>query len=142
MHEGDLQRHRRGNGRTPASGGFALSPVAWSVILVLPLLGSTNYRDAWKTVVSGYFRHAVLQDRARQLTEAGARHQRVVTIRSYPDAIEDKIREKFPQGLPATLRMYMLEKPPLMPPYDGTAAQNQKGYCQYYGVDSIIVEGH
>jgi len=132
----------RGNGRTPASGGFALSPVAWSVILVLPLLGSTNYRDAWKTVVSGYFRHAVLQDRARQLTEAGERHQRVVTIRSYPDAIEDKIREKFQHGLPATLRMYMLENPPLMYPYDGTAAQNQKGYCQYYGIDSIIVGGH
>jgi len=132
---------RRG-GRTVAAEGFPLSPAALSVMLALPLLASTNYRDAWKTVLSGYFRHAVFQDRARQLTDAGERHQRVVTIRSYPDAIEDKIRERLPHGLPETLRTYMLEKPPLMYPYDGTAAQNQKGYCQYYGIDSIIVGGH
>jgi hypothetical protein len=30
----------------------------------------------------------------------------------------------------------------LMVPFDGTAAQNQKGYCQYYGIDSIIVGRH
>jgi hypothetical protein len=132
----------RKGGRRPVGEGLKPAPTALSVMIVLLLLASTSYRDAWKTVLSGYFRHAVLQDRARQLSHAGERHQRVVTVRSYPEAIEDKIREKFPLGLPETLHSQILEKPPLMYPYDGTAAQNLKVYCQYYGIDSIIVGGH
>jgi len=117
----------------------AAVPVA---VLTLLLVASTNYRDAWKTVFAGYFVHAVAQDRDRQLTDAGKRHQHIVTLLSYPDAIGDKIHEMFPRGLPETAHELILQRPPLMLPYDGTAAENRKGYCIYYGIDSIIVGRH
>ena len=132
----------RKGGRMPAGEDLKPSPAAFMIMVFITLLASTNYRDAWKSVFSGYFRHAIFQDRDRQLTGAGERHQKIVTLPSYPEAMDDKIREKFPNGLSETLRRYLLEKPPLLYPYDGTARQNQKGYCGYYGIDSIIVRGH
>jgi len=132
----------RKGGRMAAGEDPRPSSAVLTIVVLLALFASTNYRDAWTTVLSGYFRHAVLQDRDRQLTDAGERHQGVVTVRSYPDAIEDKVRERLPRGLSETLRRYLQEKPRLMYPYDGTAVQNQKGYCRYYGIDSIIVGRH
>lgn len=132
----------RSGGRLPAGEGLRPSPVVLTLMLLLALLASTNYRDAWKSILSGYFRHAVFQDLDRQLTDAGERHQRIVTVLSYQEAIENKIRQRFPQGVPETLRSLILEKPPLMYPYDGTDPQNQKGTCLYYGIDSIIVGRH
>ena len=143
VRKGGWSRGDEGPPKQPADvRRLLLSPAVLVAVLALLLLASTNYRDAWKTVLSGYFRHAVARDRDRQLTEAGQRHEHIVTLLSYPDAIGDKVQMMFPHGLPETVREQIRQTPPLMIPYDGTAAENQEGYCSYYGIDSIIVGRH
>ena len=111
-----------------------------AALLVVLLLASTNYRDAWKTVLSGYFYHAVFVDRDRQLSQAVDRHHPVVvTLSTYPVAVEEKISQVFPHGIFETMHTLLLEKPPLMYIDDGAAAQHS-AYWVYYGVDSILIK--
>jgi len=128
----------RNGAAMPALGTIRLSPVLLTGLLTVLLLASVNYRDAWKTVVSGYFYHAVQVDRDRRLTEAGRQHEGTVTLPDYQEAEEDRIHEAFPHGVFETVHSLLLERPPLIYYYDG-AATRDPAYRLYYGLDSIIV---
>lgn len=120
-------------------GVFGLSPALLTAMAAILLLASVNYRDAWKTVLSGYFYHAVYADRDRQLAADGRRHLGTSLVLSYQEAREDKIRQVFPHGIFETVHTLLLEKPPLIYYYDG-AATRDRAYCLYYGLDSILVK--
>jgi hypothetical protein len=108
------------------------------VVLVAVMLASVNYSAAWKSVVSGYFYHAVLSQRDRQLTTAQEEHRRTAGILVYDSALEEKIRATFPHGVFSTVHAVLLEKPPLLPFYDG-AGNEDPFYLHFYGLDTIIL---
>jgi len=122
----------------PAPGALGLPPVLLTGVLVLLLFASVNYRDAWKTVLSGYFYHAVAVDRDRHLTAAGRRHDGVAIVPAYAEAVEDKIHQVFPHGIFESVNSLLLERPPLFYYYDGAAGKD-RAYRLYYGLDSIII---
>ncbi|WP_188934804.1 hypothetical protein [Puia dinghuensis] len=119
-------------------GALRLSPVLLTGMLAVLLLASVNYRDAWKTVLSGYFYHAVQVDRDRQLTLAGHRRAGVAVVASYEDAVEASVRQVFPHGVFETVHTLLVQKPPLLYYYDGAASQDH-AYRLYYGLDSIAI---
>jgi len=79
---GGIYRRAQGSGEQ-GLGLPLVSPVVLATMLLLALLSSINYRDAWQSVLSGYFHHAVARNRDRQLTGAGGRHERSVMLVSY-----------------------------------------------------------
>jgi hypothetical protein len=107
-------------------------------ILVAVVLSSVNYLSAWKSVVSGYFYHAVMADRDRQLRAAQTEHRHSVVLVSYDTALQEKINQVFPHGIFETVHDIMLQKPPLLFYYDG-AQTGEPSYAHFYGLDSIIL---
>jgi hypothetical protein len=114
------------------------SPGIQTAALIVLLLASINYADAWKSVGSGYFYHAVLSDRDHALKTAAAGHRRVATVVSYDSTLTEKIRETFPHGVPITALGWLTQKPTLLVFFDG-AADGDAAYAHFYGLDSIIV---
>jgi len=107
-------------------------------VFVICLLASVNYAEAWKSVASGYFYHAVMMDRDRVLKNAAAEHRRVAVIRSYDAALRDRIDRAFPHGVFTTVHALLVQKPSLLFFYDGAGA-GDRAYAHFYGLDSIIV---
>ena len=107
-------------------------------VLVAVTLASVNYLSAWKSVVSGYFYHAVLADRDRQLRTAQAQHRRSAVLVPYDTALQIKINQVFPHGIFETVHDLLLQKPPLLFYYDG-AGIGDPAYAHFYGLDSIIL---
>ena len=107
-------------------------------ILVAVVLASVNYLSAWKSVVSGYFYHAVIADRDRQLRAAQAEHRHTILLTAYDTALQEKINQVFPHGIFETVHDIMLQKPPLLFYYDG-AGTGDPSYAHFYGLDSIIL---
>lgn len=114
--------------------GVRLAPTLPMVIMVIVLVASVNYWAAWKSVFSGYFYHAVMTDRDRQLRTSGND-----TIIPYDEAVRDKLRQVFPHGVPGTVGELLLEKPSDLYFDDGAEAQDP-AYLKFYGVDSIILK--
>lgn len=109
------------------------------ILLICGLLASTSYLESWKSVVSGYFYHAVIEDRQALLLKAKENNQRVVAIKPYPAALQEKIHQVFPHGTFVTVNKILLE-PPRALFYINEAENPSKSYLDYYGLDSIIVE--
>lgn len=107
-------------------------------LLVCVLLASTNYGEAWKSVLSGYFYHAVMADRSRQLRAAAKEHRHSAIVLSYDAALNQEIDRAFPHGTFRTVRDLALQKPALLFFYDG-AGTGDPAYAHFYGLDSIIV---
>jgi hypothetical protein len=107
-------------------------------ILVAVTLASVNYLDAWKSAVSGYFYHAVIADRDRQLRTAQAAHRHSIELLPYNTVWRDKIRQTFPHGIFESVNILLLQKPPLLIYYDG-ASIGDPAYAHFYGLDSIIL---
>jgi hypothetical protein len=107
-------------------------------VLVAVTLASVNYVSAWKSVVSGYFYHAVLADRDLQLRAAQTEHRHSATLVVYDTALQIKIHQVFPHGIFETAHDILLQKPPLLFYYDG-AAIGDPVYAHFYGLDSIIL---
>ena len=107
-------------------------------ILVAVTLSSTNYLGAWKTVFSGYFYHAVLADRDRQLKTAGLEHQHSAVVLAYDLALQDKINAVFPNGVFKSVQTLLQERPAMLYFFDG-AGTGDRGYAHFYGLDSIIL---
>jgi hypothetical protein len=127
----------RGDNKLPAV--FPVIPATLRlIVLVAVMLASVNYSAAWKSVVSGYFYHAVLSQRDRQLTTSQEEHRRSVGLLVYDSALEEKIRATFPHGVFSTVHAVLLEKPPLLPFYDG-AGNEDPAYLYFYGLDTIIL---
>ncbi len=116
-----------------------LAHSAQAAILVALLMASVNYWEAWKSVFSGYFYHAVLIDRDRQLRAAAEHHSKTGTLAPYDEALKGKIRQTFPHGIFGSVNTILLEKPSLLYFYNGAEAQDQR-YLKYYGLDSIIIK--
>jgi hypothetical protein len=114
------------------------SPWVQLAVLIAVTLASVNYLSAWKSVVSGYFYHAVLADRDRQLRAAQVEHRHSVTLIPYDTALQEKVRQTFPHGIFESVHALLLQKPPLLFYYDGAAA-GDPGYAHFYGLDSIIL---
>jgi hypothetical protein len=107
-------------------------------VLVVVVLASVNYLSAWKSVVSGYFYHAVVADRDRQLRTAQTEHRHSAVLLTYDAALQRKIDEVFPHGIFETVHDIIVQKPPLLFYYDGTAT-GDRAYAHFYGLDSIIL---
>jgi hypothetical protein len=107
-------------------------------VLMAVVLASGNYLSAWKSVVSGYFYHAVVADRNRQLRVAQTEHRHSAALLSYDAALQKKINEVFPHGIFESVHDIILQKPPLLFPYDG-AGTGDRAYAHFYGLDSIIL---
>ena len=107
-------------------------------ILVAVTLASVNYLAAWKSVVSGYFYHAVFEDRDQQLRAAQADHRHSVSLRPYDTVLQEKIHQVFPHGVFESVNTLLLQKPPLLFYYDGAGTGNPV-YAHFYGLDSIIL---
>jgi hypothetical protein len=109
------------------------------IVLGCGLMASTSYMEAWKSVFSGYFYHAVMEDRERLIWAAKVNHQRTVTIDPYEKALRKKIHQVFPHGIFKTVNEILLERPTAIFYYNG--AEDPPGiYLKYYGLDKIIVE--
>jgi hypothetical protein len=115
-----------------------LSPTFGLGVLIAVTLSSTNYLLAWKTVFSGYFYHAVLSDRDRQLKAAAAEHQHSAVVLAYDAALQDKIDAVFPHGVYKTVQTIFQEKPAMLYYFDG-AGSGDRGYAHFYGLDSVIL---
>jgi hypothetical protein len=122
----------------------SLPPVKVSSTMVVIVLGcgliaSANYVEAWKSVFSGYFYHAVMEDRVRLMRTAKENHQRTVTIEPYGEALKKKVRQVFPHGIFETVNEILHERPTAIY-YDNEAEDPSPTYLNYYGLDEIIVE--
>ena len=115
-----------------------LSPTLGLSVLIAVTLSSTNYLQAWKTVFSGYFYHAVLSDRDRLLRAAAAEHQHSAVVLAYDAALQEKIDAVFPHGVFKTVQTIIQEKPAMLYYFDG-AGSGDRGYAHFYGLDSIIM---
>lgn len=123
----------------------SLSPVRISSLLVLlilsgGLMASASYLEAWKSVFSGYFYHAVMEDRERLLQTAKANHQRTVTIDPYEVALKKKICQVFPHGIFETVNEVLQERPAAIYYYNEAEAPSRT-YLDYYGLDKILISG-
>ena len=115
-----------------------LSPALGLGVLIAVTLSSTNYLEAWKTVFSGYFYHAVLSDRDRLLRAAAVEHQHSAVVLTYDAALQEKINAVFPHGVFKNVQTLLLEKPAMLYYFDG-AGSGDRGYVHFYGLDSIIL---
>ncbi|HVU55640.1 MAG TPA: DUF6056 family protein [Puia sp.] len=106
--------------------------------IVCGLLASYNYKEAWKNVITGYFYHAIQIDRRKILETAHSRHERVAVVTPYAMALEEKLREIFPHGAPATLK-YWLEDRPTLISFDNEAEDPRNFLLPHYQLDSILV---
>jgi len=107
-------------------------------VLVAVTLASVNYLSAWKSVISGYFYHAVLTERDHKLRAAASKHLRTVTLAPYDSTLKEHIDKVFPHGIFETVRTLFLEKPQMLYYYDG-AGVGDPNYAHFYGLDSIIL---
>jgi hypothetical protein len=115
-----------------------LSPALGLGVLIAVTLSSTNYLEAWKTVFSGYFYHAVLSDRDRQLKAAALEHRHSAVVLAYDVALQEKINAVFPHGVFKSVQTILQEKPAMLYYFDG-AGSGDRGYAHFYGLDSIII---
>ena len=107
-------------------------------VVIAVTLASVNYLSAWKSVVSGYFYHAVVAGRDRELRVAQADHLHTALLTPYDTALQKKVREVFPHGLFESVHDILLQKPPLLFYYDG-AGSGDPAYAHFYGLDSITL---
>lgn len=114
------------------------SPGVQAVVFIVLLLASVNYAEAWKSVGSGYFYHAVMADRDGVLKAEAAAHARIGIVVPYDAALSGKIDLVFPHGAFATARAWLLQKPTMLVFYDG-AAVGDAAYAHFYGLESVIV---
>jgi hypothetical protein len=114
---------------------------SYALIIVLGcgLIASVNYIEAWKSVFSGYFYHAVMEDRQQLMLTAKENHQRIITIKPYGEALKEKIHQTFPNGVFATVHELLLT-PPQYIFYLNEAEVPSREYLNYYRLDRIIVE--
>ena len=122
---------------SPVFPGF--SPALPLALLISVMLASVTYVEAWKSVVSGYFYHAVVKDRDLRLKTAAREHRHTAVVPSYDVAWKAKIDQVFPHGVFETVHQVLLQKPTLLMYYDG-AATGDAAYAHFYGLDSIIVQ--
>jgi hypothetical protein len=115
-----------------------LSPSLGLGVLIAVTLSSTNYLEAWETVFSGYFYHAVLSDRDRLLKTAAVEHQHSATVLAYDAALQEKINAAFPHGVFKNVQTILQEKPAMLYYFDG-AGSGDRSYAHFYGLDSIIL---
>lgn len=107
--------------------------------IICGLLASYHYKEAWKNVITGYFYHAIQMDRRKILETAHARHERVAIVPPYAMALEEKVREVFPHGAPATLQHWLEERPSLIS-FDNEAEDPRNFLLPHYHLDSILVQ--
>lgn len=118
--------------------GFSSSLL--TAILVCVLLASVNYQDAWKSVLSGYFYHSVMEDREKVLLEAEKDHRRTAVVEPFEQALQEKIRRVFPNGTFKTLNKQLQEKPTTILYYNPAEEKPiPAGYLAYYQLDTILI---
>jgi hypothetical protein len=115
-----------------------LSPALGLGVVMAVIMSSTNYLEAWKTVFSGYFYHAVLTDRDRLLRAAAVEHRHSAVVLTYDAALQEKINCVFPHGVFKSVQEILQEKPAMLYYFDG-AGSGDRGYAHFYGLDSIIM---
>jgi hypothetical protein len=108
------------------------------VLIGCGLLISPNYKEAWKNVITGYFYHAIQTDRQKVFLDAQEHHERAAVIMPYDVALDEKIRQLFPHGVPVTLRHWLEEHPTLLH-FDNEAEVRRNFLLPYYQLDSISV---
>jgi len=87
-------------------------------------------------VITGYFYHAIQEDRQKALLSAAERRQPAI-ITPYAVALEDKVRQFFPHGAPVTVQLLLKDRPTLLY-YDNEAEESPQDYfLRYYRLDSI-----
>lgn len=111
------------------------------VIVSCNLLLNSNYIEAWKSVFSGYFYHAVMEDRRQLLLSVRESGQRTVTIRPYRKALEEKIHQIFPHGIFAAANELLVEPPRMLFYYNDGEPPSQQ-YLDYYNLDTVIMKGY
>ncbi|MES1161165.1 MAG: hypothetical protein ABUM51_10435, partial [Bacteroidota bacterium] len=102
------------------------------------LMASANYLAAWRSVFSGYFYHAVQEDRRQIFSAAKENHQRTATILPYEEALQKRIRQVFPHGIFETVNEVLQDHPTAIY-YDNEAENPSPTYLNYYGLEKITV---
>lgn len=116
-------------------------PAVWTTVLIVVLMANVNYLEAWRSVFSGYFYHAVMSSRDRQLQVAVEAHRKTDTVLDYEEARKEKIDQAFPHGVFASVSSLLLDKPALLYYFDG-AGTRDPAYLNFYGLDSVNVRSY
>jgi len=123
----------------PSLHTLKIPSVVFVLIWASGLMASANYLAAWKSVFSGYFYHAVLEDRRQIFLRAKENHQPAVTILPYEEALTEKIHQVFPHGTFETVNEVLQDHPSAIY-YDNEAENPSPTYLNYYGLEKITVE--
>ena len=104
------------------------------------MLLSVTYMGAWKSVLSGYFYHAILIERDNQFLQAKNNNQKTITILSYNAALKQKMKESFPgRGFQSVSELLM--QPPITIPFFNEAEERRQTYYQlHYEIERIIIQ--
>jgi len=109
-------------------------------VICMAMLLNTGYINAWKTVCSGYFYHAVMKDRDQQFEAARINHIKNVTIISYQQALQQKIKERFPNGGFKSFNSLVQQPPVTIPFFNEAEDTTQRPYFAYYGLEKINIQ--
>jgi len=111
------------------------------MLLVCGLFASDSLLQAWKSNLSGYFYHSVIEERHARLQKASRDGQKTVTLEGYEQALDVKIRKAFPKGLFRSIDPVFREKPSLLFLGDANSPGGlDPGWKYYYRLDSIRID--
>ncbi len=117
-----------------------IQPLHFVLIPGAALLLSVTYTDAWKSVLSGYFYHAVKIERDKQFLQAKNNHQTTIAVLPYDVVLQQKINEKMPGGGFKSVYKLLLRPPSTIPFFDEATEPKKNYFRAYYGIDSIIIK--
>jgi hypothetical protein len=113
------------------------SMLAYTLLFCIIMLSSTNYVNAWKSLLPAYFYHQVLSSRQKQLSEAVMRKERIISIPPFDVELKKSISKLFPDGSFVTLNQLLLQKPSVIITDQQVEDEFSPALLDYYQVDSI-----
>ena len=127
----------------PSSIPPAASPVipstALVIVLVVGLMASDSFPEAWRNDLSGYFYHSVETARIRKMEEARTNRQKVIVLLPYDETLQEEIHRVFPHGTFKTMMLLLKERPSfLFRGKDPDLIDPMRRY--YYNLDSVTVK--
>ena len=123
----------------PPIGSPFVSPTAFLVVLVVGLMASDSFPEAWRNDLSGYFYHSVEAGRIRKMEEARVNRQKTIVLSPYDEALQAEIHRVFPHGTFKTMMLLLKERPSfLFRGKDPDLIDPMRRY--YYNLDSVTVK--
>ena len=122
-----------------SAGSPVLSPTALLVVVVVGLMASDSFPEAWRNDLSGYFYHSVEAGRIQKMEEARVNRQKTIVLPPYDEALQAEIHRVFPHGTFKTMMLLLKERPSfLFRGKDPDLIDPMRRY--YYNLDSVTVK--